>query len=747
MIGMAADHMPAHYPRSQVVVAAFVGLLAAWAARNGTLSGRSLPLLGPVVQGLLWACLSLGLARMYRRVATADKGPTIGLGLVLALACSEVCARAMRLLVGSVSWSQLGYLGTLAPLAFAVVWCVALLPRETWALYRARHSHPTALLLVQLALLLGAAAALISLTDLAFHATGKGSIAARLKADVITTPAWVTNSLILFSAEALVFSLTARLSTPLVLVAPLYAVWAFATLTKIKYMHTAIQPLDVLRIPEFVPLFRGFFGTTGLALTVMLVGLWALGLAASRRERPSPASGRARRFLALLSVAVLALFPVAFAMAPSVPSLRTALLLAGAPEGEHREHARLNGLILSFLAEIPASLVTAPHDYSETAVARTLAKFPRASMPITPPSGKNVNVIVYVIESFMDPADLGLRYTADPIPNIRALRGGGAYAVVPEAFGGSANTEFELLTGMTRSFLPYGSLPYRQYLRRRVPSLPSLLGAAGYRTVAVQADAKYYYDRERVYDLLGFETIIWLSDVPGVARGRGQWPSDVAAVDAVVRAGRERQPFFAFVFPSSTHSPYHYGTYAESRLDVLDLPPGKARREIKEYINAVREADHAVGMLVDQVARWPEPTLIVVLGDHLPPLSEQALGLTSLAGVAETDGPRILHRVPLVVWANFERRRSVRDLSTNAIAPFVLETIGIPPSGFLAVVAEVGRALPVLSSYAQAADGRTWDRDRLPTDLQGIVDDYRLLQYDLLLGEQHVLLGSSRAER
>jgi phosphoglycerol transferase MdoB-like AlkP superfamily enzyme len=135
-----------------------------------------------------------------------------------------------------------------------------------------------------------------------------------------------------------------------------------------------------------------------------------------------------------------------------------------------------------------------------------------------------VNLIVYLIESFMDPDDLGLHYTSDPIPNIRALRRShiGAYAVVPELFGGSANTEFELLTGMTRSFLPEGSPPYRQYLRRPIPSLPSALRALGYTTVAIHADPKYYYDRERVYGLLGFDTTVWLNDVPGVERPRGR---------------------------------------------------------------------------------------------------------------------------------------------------------------------------------------------------------------------------------
>jgi hypothetical protein len=741
------------HDHSGVVVTTVVGLTAAWAARNGALPGQSFPVLGPAVQGLLWACLSLALGLLYRRVAAGPDASTgslatkIGCCLLLALLSAYLCARLMRLVVESVSWARLGYLGTLAPLGFVVLWCAALLPRETLALYRARRNHPRALAVAQLVVLFVSAAALIGATDLAFHASGKGPIAARLKADVITTTAWITNSVILFGAYGLVFAATARLTTALLLVSPLYAACALATLAKIKYMHTAIQPLDLLRFPEFVPLFHGFFGTTAVVVTGILLVLWIGALAVTRKERPSAMSTRARRSLALLSVAVLMLFPVAFALVPSLPALEALLVRAGAPDGLHRERARLNGLVLSFLAEIPATFATTPGSYSEAAVSRALAAHAGRGMPTTRDGERRVNLVVYLIESFMDPDDLGLRYTAEPIPNIRALRGRGAYAVVPEAFGGSANTEFEVLTGMTRSFLPNGSLPYRQYLRRPIPSLPSALGALGYRTVAIQADAKYYYDRERVYDLLGFQTTVWLADVPGVVRGRGRWPSDAAAVEEVMRVSRERRPFFAFVFPSSTHSPYHYGTYADSDLDVLDLPHGDGRRELKEYINAVREADKAVGTLIDYFRRWPEPTLVVVLGDHLPPLSGQALLPTGLSHVSETDRPRVLHRVPLVVWSNFEQPREERDISTNAIAPFVLERLGIHPAGFLGVVGEVHRKLPVLGSYVQSDDGRIWDRDVLPVELRAIVDDYRLLQYDLLLGEQYALGPAGRRKR
>src|SRR5262249_14567303 len=336
-------------------------------------------------------------------------------------------------------------------------------------------------------------------------------------------------------------------------------------LAKIKYMHSAVQPLDLIRIPEFLPLFRSFFGTGVLVGTVAALGIWIGALVAVHKIEPCRVSIVRRSSIGLLSLAVLLALPVAFFVANSLPSANALLLRFGAPDSQHREKARSNGFLLSFLSQVPATLVSTPTNYSLAAVASTLSKYWRPGI-IAPERSRvgRVNLIVYMVESFMDPDDLGLHYTSDPIANIRALRKAhiSGYGIVPERFGGSANTEFEALTGMTRSFLPEGSLPYRQYLRRPVPSLPRALRSFGYTTIAIQADPKYYYDRERVYGLLGFDRVVWLHEAPGVERApRGRWPSDKAVVEAVIQASQGTQPFFAFAFPSSTHSPYNFGTY------------------------------------------------------------------------------------------------------------------------------------------------------------------------------------------
>ena len=666
--------------------------------------------------------------------------------LLLALLATQLCRMLAGRLVGPGAWQKFFYLPWLVPPALVALAFIVVMPGETAELYRAARSKPAAATWVALLMLLAAAACLTSMSDVAFE---WGGLDARLRRETVAPNAWATNVALLFAAYVLVFAATRRVAAAHIVVTPVYVLLALATLAKIRFMHAGVQPLDLLRLPEFAPLFRRFFGTGALVAGVVTLALWLGALVASPRVEPWPIPLIRRIWLGLAASVVLLAFPIAFYLAPTHLWLGRPLSLAGAPNDLHREKARANGLLLAFLSELRSAFVVQPDHYSAQAVAGALTRH-RVTAENHPGSNSpsHVNLILYVVESFMDPDDLGLRYTRDPIPNLRAAGSGriDQHGIVPERFGGSANTEFEVLTGMTMVYLPQGSLPFRQYIRRPMPSLPRALGALGYATTAIQADAKYYYNREQVYDLLGFQHIVWLNDLPGVERAaRPGWPSDRAVVDAIIQASRGPHPFFVFAFPSSTHSPYNSGVYQRSDLDVIDHATEDSLGEVKEYINAIHVADQAIGALVEHFRQVPDSTIIAILGDHLAPLSEGALRrfFSRLSGRSGAEQARLTRRVPLVVWANFSLPAAGGELSLNALPAYLLERMRIRPAGFLAVSDEVRRRFPVLSTYAQTADGKVWGWDSLPGDGGALLEDYRLLQYDLLLGKQYALHAQS----
>jgi hypothetical protein len=115
--------------------------------------------------------------------------------------------------------------------------------------------------------------------------------------------------------------------------------------------------------------------------------------------------------------------------------------------------------------------------------------------------------------------------------------------------------------------------------------------------------------------------------------------------------------------------------------------------------------------------------------------------------LSEAEQTREARRVPLLVWANFTLPHSEPTLSVNMLPPFLLEQMGIARTGLFAVTDSVRRIFPVVSACVESADGHLWPRDGVPAALRGPIEDYRVLQYDLLLGRGFARRGLSIAPR
>ena len=678
-----------------------------------------------------------------RRAAFAPLAWRAGLGLAIALAAAAA-VEAVLSHHGYNPWHHSGYLAGLLPFSAALVLMPFLFRREIGLVAKYLRDRSHLIAIGSVAIFGLAAMFLVSGADLALLWLGRVT-SATWRSVPLAPWAWATNILILFTALLLAYGLTARIGVALLLVGPAYLALTAATMGKLTYMHTAVQPLDLLRLPEFLPLFAPTFGSTVVACTLAACVLWIVAIVVAFRREPARMTYRMRSALAGAALALLMAVPAAFAASAASPGLEAWLVRAGGPEGHFKEQAKRNGILLSFLAEVPSIAVRRPSAYNAPEARLVAARY--QTMPALPTRSPRVRLIIYLIESFMDPHELGVRYTAEPIPNFVTMWKShiGGHVVVPDRFGGSANTEFELLTGMTMAFLPRESLPYRQYLRRPLPSLPWQLKQMGYRTVAVQPDPKFYYDRERAYRLLGFDRVMWLDEVPGIVRdGRVGWPADRTVVDAIIEASQDDRPSFIFAFPASTHSYYRSGMFRSSPLAPVPPLASDSAGEVQEYVNALHIADRELGELVRHFKESPDSTVIAVLGDHLPPLSSGALTgfQQSIDSLPAVERDLRLRRVPLLVWSNFPLPQERPLLSTSALPSYLLEKLALPGYGILAASDTVRRRLPVMGRHARTIDGHSWDLDSLPASLDSMVRRYELLQYDLLLGKGYTIPAS-----
>jgi hypothetical protein len=404
--------------------------------------------------------------------------------------------------------------------------------------------------------------------------------------------------------------------------------------------------------------------------------------------------------------------------------------------------ARLNGLLVEWAMSAGDLSFRSPEGYTRTGIegiARAYAKEPLAAD--APGSEPPPNLIVFIIESFMDPLDLNVRFTSDPIPTFHAIsRKWSSGKIVVPVFGGtSVNTEFELLTGLSMYFLPESSCPYRQYINHDIPSLPRLLDQHGYRTIAIPADPPYLFSRRTVFPHLGFNSWTFPEEDPETPRTADDvFAADDAIVDETINAARAGNPFFVLAFTGGTHYPWDYPDYRNSPLDLIGPMAEPERSRLKTYINALRVADNALKKLIAYFEKVDQRTVILVMGDHKPPLAEiyEATHFFKRDKMAEIQQR---YQVPMVLWSNYPTGKKDFVCSANFIPVHLLQTLGLRPEGVFAFLTDFYSRFPVFSKYVQTVDGQVFLPQSMGLPFQRMVQDYRLIQYDLLMGKQYAL--------
>ena len=721
------------------IAAASVGALPGYSL----IVGRSLAVYGPAVF-VLCLVVYLGGALLYLRAIDLNPPRTV-LRRLSALLLVVLIFTALPHAFGTLAaYLHTPYVSKLYVIVVAVVASRLLLPGETKAMWQSvRSSRPVVAAGPWLPLALSALVVVFVAEAASVAAYGAAGAYGETPIAVLQLkPAlWLLNAMIVGGVVCVVFAVTGRAVFSCFLVYPAYLALVVCNIYKVRILHSSIQPLDWGYLDDLGPFFVTFFG---LPLTVALfvaAFAWLAALVYVWRRYVSNGSRLVR-----ISVGVVAAILLYGSVTFGAHYSQRAMRLAGIDEiaWDPVKTVRRNGLAVELLLRIPESRVQAPPDYSEETMADCFARHARLAdveeEPATNGPSEDVNIIIYFIESLMEPRDLGVEYTAEPIPSIRAMsrEHTAGFAIVPSRYCGSTLTNFEALSGMSMHFLPSGG-PYNLFVKRDIPSLPRFLKSLGYGTTTVHGVGRTFSSYELGYRHLGIDDGVWLSDDPNVARDvTGRWPSDEAIVDAVIAAAERPGPQFVFAFPLVSHYPFDHDYFPQSDLQVVGPMSDEARIEAKAYLNSLREADKAVGRLARHFERSRRKTVIVILGDHLPPLSHQG-GVFALKQQGDPNDLVQVYRTPLVIWSNFGLKKEDVTLGANFLGTYVLSRIGIKPRGFLAFNDYFRSRVRAISAIGEMADGTFFMPGTEDPATRQVLDDYGLVQYDYLFGKQYVL--------
>lgn len=420
-----------------------------------------------------------------------------------------------------------------------------------------------------------------------------------------------------------------------------------------------------------------------------------------------------------------------------------------------QENYKDNGLLLAFTLNMKNAVITKPAGYGEAAIAaiaQEMESLEKGANEVQAASSKEAsrepNVIMIMNEAFWDPTLLqDVTFNQDPLPTIHRLQKEqtSGYLLSPQFGGGTSNVEFEVLTGLSMSQLPAGSTPYQQYIDEPLPSLASLFGSKGYSTKAIHSYEGWFWNRDQVYDLMGFDAFKSLSDFVQ-PEYRGAYVADAEVSRSIIReVESSKEPMFIYGVTMQNHGPYNDNRYGTTKLQAKGPLSDESLQLLETYAQGAYDADQSLKLLMEHFEESEEPTVIVFFGDHLPMLGDNYDVYREAGFIGSTDSDewsseelKRMRSVPFVIWSNY-RAAQVKDtvplLSTSFLGSYVLDRLSMDLPLQWQFTSHLSEQAPGLLRNL-VVDGQGVLYETPPDSMKQALENYRSLQYDLLFGEQ-----------
>lgn len=388
------------------------------------------------------------------------------------------------------------------------------------------------------------------------------------------------------------------------------------------------------------------------------------------------------------------------------------------------------GYFLTLASEVCLLNEQPPDGYSIQAV-KEIAENDRLSkeplyedVSITPQ-----NIIMIMNESWGDFRYISSFYQDSTItPYIDSLSGKNVIKGnlhVPIFGGGTANSEYEVLTGNSVQFIGAGETPYQVHVSSTNYSIVSSLKAQEYEVLAMHPNSAGNWNRDTVYANMGFDQFIssenWPETYSENIRG---CMSDLSSYETLIEQYKRKDKndkLFTFLVTMQNHGGYVYDGY-ESTVN-LDYDTSYPLTE--QYLSLLKESDSAFETLIDYFQTTAEPTMIVMFGDHLPSVDISFYEM--LFGVSWNDisleKQQKMYTTPFIIWTNYELDHSsdITELSANYFGSYVLKMAGLKLPVYNQCLLNYMSEIPVIGhGMIMDSEGCWYDFEHIPRELENV---------------------------
>ena len=322
------------------------------------------------------------------------------------------------------------------------------------------------------------------------------------------------------------------------------------------------------------------------------------------------------------------------------------------------------------------------------------------------------NVVIVQLESFIDPSLFNhIELSNNPIPTFTELcenYTSGSFTV-PACGAGTANTEFEVLTGISAKFFGPGEYPYKGELRTStMESLAYIFKNSGYGTHSLHNHRAVFYNRNEVYGNLGFDTFTPLEYMNGITKTPNNWAKDevlTGEIMDVITMSEEKD--FVFTVSVEGHGSYPSEQVFEKPYTVVNAADDYTKWRYEYYVNEMHEMDKFIKELVEALEENDEDTVLLLYGDHIPALDV----------LEEQYGDGDLYKTQYVIWDNMGLSEEDEDLCSYEIGAKLLDMINIDKG--------------VVFRYQNSVDHNS----------RVFLTDLKALGYDMLYGKNYCFSG------
>lgn len=398
-----------------------------------------------------------------------------------------------------------------------------------------------------------------------------------------------------------------------------------------------------------------------------------------------------------------------------------------------------DGFFVSFILDIHFLQIEEPKNYSDE-YALSLLNEQEVEKVETPE--ELPDIIAIMDETFSDPAVLGeFETNKDYMPFVHSILRGevantiSGYTDVSVLGGNTANSEFEFLTGNSMAFFPNGSVPYLQYIRDGISTIVPQLEEYGYTTYGTHPYRAKGWNREFIYDLMGFDYRYFQESFPFEDKLRN-YVSDEADFKSILEWRNNTEgPFFMFNVTMQNHSNYGGDFDNFDPQIVAKFKNTSSNKYLNKYLSLMYETDQDVASLLSELSQSDRKTIVVFWGDHQPndyvvrPIYKE-YGLDFDNQTYEQQQQR--QKTPFFIWANYDIQEQTNvEISLNYLNILLFETAGLQLDEYQTFRKNLWQGqIPMMNAVGyRNDDGDLVEYDDAPEEIQNLLNEYQNIQY------------------